>query len=284
MGGNRPSYFISPQNPGTEYAAEGAAALAAGAILFKDDAPYSSLLKMKARSLFDLADKYRGSSEISNPFYKSYTGYWDELAWAAVWLYKATGDKTYLKKAEEEYYDECCSNTHLEEFSWDRKSSAAQLLLYRITKNEKYADGFKVFMDSWINEVPRTPRGLAFKDQWAPNRYASNAAMIALVAADYGVGDKDEYREFAKSQIDYVLKAGGDVNAETGEPHYSYLIGFGENFPRAPHHRGASCGNGWCGCNGSPQPNILYGALVGGPGKDDDYSDSCQDYVHNEGM
>lgn len=29
------------------------------------------------------------------------TEYGDELAWAALWLYKATGNKTYLKEAEE---------------------------------------------------------------------------------------------------------------------------------------------------------------------------------------
>lgn len=72
MNMNRPSFAITPNNPGTEFAAEGAAALAAGSILFKDDKAYSALLKAKAASLFELADKYRGSSDISAPFYKSY--------------------------------------------------------------------------------------------------------------------------------------------------------------------------------------------------------------------
>jgi hypothetical protein len=72
MNMNRPSFAVTPQNPGTEFAAEGAAALAAGSILFKDDKAYSELLKAKAKSLFELADKYRGSSDISAPFYKSY--------------------------------------------------------------------------------------------------------------------------------------------------------------------------------------------------------------------
>lgn len=34
--------------------------------------------------------------------------------------------------------------------------------------------------------------------------------------------------------------------------------------------------------NPGPNPHVLYGALVGGPGESDDYIDSRTDYVHNE--
>ena len=36
-------------------------------------------------------------------FFRSYSGYQDELAWAAVWLYKATGEATYLNYAKTIY-------------------------------------------------------------------------------------------------------------------------------------------------------------------------------------
>lgn len=74
----------------------------------------------------------------------------------------------------------------------------------------------------------------------------------------------------------------GGLNDETKLPHFSYVIGYGDTFPRAPHHRGASCGPDGCVCNKDPQPHILYGALVGGPNKDDEYSDDCGNYVSNE--
>ena len=32
----------------------------------------------------------------------------------------------------------------------------------------------------------------------------------------------------------------------------------------------------------APNVHVLYGALVGGPGKTDDYTDKRQDYTHNE--
>lgn len=31
-----------------------------------------------------------------------------------------------------------------------------------------------------------------------------------------------------------------------------------------------------------PNPHVLYGALVGGPGKNDDYTDSRSNYINNE--
>ena len=73
------------------------------------------------------------------------------------------------------------------------------------------------------------------------------------------------------------------VDEKTGLPKYSYVCGYGLDFPKAPHHRGASCRSGTdCNCGSSPEPHVLYGALVGGPGQNDDYSDSCSDYTKNE--
>jgi uncharacterized protein YyaL (SSP411 family) len=51
---------------------------------------------------------------------RSYTGYKDELAWAALWLHQATGDKQYLDKALDMYHD-CCAFTDGGPFGWDNK-------------------------------------------------------------------------------------------------------------------------------------------------------------------
>ncbi|XP_012938664.1 endoglucanase E-4 [Aplysia californica] len=102
-------------------------------------------------------------------------------------------------------------------------------------------------------------------------------AFISLVAAAQGI-EPDRYRVWARSQINYMLGDGGR----------SYVIGFGHNPPTRPHHASSSCRPPPHSCTWSdyskPGPNahILYGALVGGPGEDDDYVDSRSDYIHNE--
>ena len=62
-----------------------------------------------AKELYAFAAKYRGRYSDSIPnaadFYRSYSGYEDELVWGAVWLYRATNDSSYLIKAEKYYND-----------------------------------------------------------------------------------------------------------------------------------------------------------------------------------
>lgn len=55
-----------------------------------------------------------------------------------------------------------------------------------------------------------------------------NMAMIALMAADYGINPAS-YRKWAMGQVHYAL-------GDTGR---SYVIGFGVNPPTKPHHRSA---------------------------------------------
>ena len=71
----RPSYKIDSQNPGSDLAAESAAAMASAALLFKTtDSAYAETLTQHAIDLFDLADKYRGKYSDSiydaSKFYK----------------------------------------------------------------------------------------------------------------------------------------------------------------------------------------------------------------------
>jgi hypothetical protein len=51
-----------------------------------------------------------------------------------------------------------------------------------------------------MTKVPRTPKGLAYLTEWGANRYAANAALTALVAADLGI-KTDQYRRWAIQQV-----------------------------------------------------------------------------------
>lgn len=43
-----------------------------------------------------------------------------------------------------------------------------------------------------------------------------------------------------------------------------------------------SCAPGYCANAGQDSPNQINGALVGGPGRNDDYEDKRDDYIKNE--
>lgn len=114
------------------------------------------------------------------------------------------------------------------------------------------------------------------------SRYAGNSALLALVAAEAGI-DAAKNRQWATEQINYLL---GDNHHAGGC--YSFEIGYGSKYPTQPHHRGASCPNrpapcGWDQFNShSANPQVLQGALVGGPDENDNYTDLRNDFVHNE--
>ncbi|MEY9210813.1 glycoside hydrolase family 9 protein [Thermobifida halotolerans] len=287
----RPSHKVDPSCPGSDVAAETAAAMAASSIVLADDDPaYSATLVQHAEQLYEFADTHRGVYSDCVPvgsFYNSWSGYQDELVWGAYWLYKATGDPSYLDKAEYEYdFLSTEQQTDVRSYrwtiAWDDKSYGAYVLLARETGEQKYIDDANRWLDYWTvgvdgDRVPYSPGGQAVLDTWGSLRYAANTAFAALVHAET-VDDpalKQRYHDFGVRQINYAL---GDNPRNS-----SYVVGFGDNPPRNPHHRTAH--GSWTDSIASPADNrhVLYGALVGGPGSADDaYTDDRQDYVANE--
>ncbi|XP_033756422.1 endoglucanase 4-like [Pecten maximus] len=282
---NRPAYKVDTNSPGSDVAADTAAALTAGYLAFKTtDQAYADTLLDAAKSLYAFADQYRGvySDSIPNAgkFYRSYSGYKDELCYAAALLYKATGDNSYLTDAKQ-VVDLGMAYAQ----DWDNKMTACQVMLYEaVPQNEKsqYAASVKEFLKAYMpgGSVGHTPDGLAWRAQWGSLRYAANAAFIGVAAAYMGIGDVQSYIGFAEKQINYAL--GDNMNQ------ISYVVGFGNKYPLQPHHRASSCPDhpapcGWNEFNlDAPNPQILYGALVGGPNKLGVYTDRRNDYITNE--
>ncbi len=287
----RPSYKIDTSCPGSDLAGETAAAMAASSLVFKKtDSRYSSLLLRHAKELYDFADKYRGKYSDcitdASEFYKSWSGYNDELVWGATWLYLASGDKNYLNKAEQ-YYDSL--NTEKDSkfrsykwtHSWDDKSYGSYVLLAKLTGKEKYTQDAERWLDYWTDgyrgeRISYSPGGLASLAEWGSLRYAANTAFLAFIYGDWvkDLNKKEKYHSFAESQINYMLGSNPQRR--------SYVVGFGNNPPTHPHHRNAH--GSWANNINIPvkSKHILYGALVGGPDRNDNYTDVRSDFKMNE--
>ncbi|XP_036363854.1 endoglucanase E-4-like [Octopus sinensis] len=273
----RPAFKVTKENPGSDVVAETAAALAAGAMVFnRTDRLYSTQLLQHAIQLFEFADEYRKKYSDSVPivreFYPS-SGYQDELTWAAIWLYRATGMKKYLHYAERNY-----RGGWVWSFSWDEKEIGSMVLLYNLTRKAKYKRDLTQILQDWLpgGTLPYTPKGLVYRSSWGVLRYAGNMAFIALLAAESGL-NSTVYRYWALQQIHYIL----------GDSGRSYVVGAGHNPPTRPHHAGSSCKvSGPCSWDDfeskGANPIVLYGAVVGGPNINDSYTDDRSDFIHNE--
>ena len=142
---------------------ETAAALAAASIAFKKCEPkYSAEILKHAKSLYKFADEHRETYTVEIPdgakFYKSFSGFGDELAWAAAWLLRATNDSFYQTELDKHFEEFKGLQYNPGNFGWDSKTAGVQVLLAKMTGNEKYKSMAKEFCDS-IMKKPKTPKG-----------------------------------------------------------------------------------------------------------------------------
>ncbi|XP_057972931.1 endoglucanase 9-like [Malania oleifera] len=308
----RSVYSVSPSNPGSDVAGETAAALAAASIVFRRvDPKYSALLLRTAKSVMQFAMQYRGAYSDSLgpavcPFYCSYSGYKDELVWGATWLFRATKDKSYLN-----FIQSLGANDGPDIFSWDNKFAGAYVLLSRtalLGRDERFeqfnqqAENFmcRILPNSPSTTTQYTQGGLMFKLPQSNLQYVTSITFLLSTYSKYMSATKHTFncgnllvtsqtlRGLAKRQVDYIL---GENPLKL-----SYMVGYGKYFPQKIHHRGSSLPSmashpQAIGCDGgfqpffytsNPNPNVLTGAIVGGPNQNDGYSDDRADYSHSE--
>ncbi|CAA6654335.1 unnamed protein product [Spirodela intermedia] len=298
----RTVFKVDPSNPGSDVAAETAAALAAASLVFqKTDPAYSKLLRRRAISVFEFADKYRGpySNGLKSavcPFYCSYSGYQDELLWGAAWLHRATRDPAYLSYIQVNGQtlgaDESDSI-----FGWDNKHVGARILLSKafLVQNVKSLYEYKGHADTFIcslvpgtpfSQTQYTPGGLLFKMSDSNMQYVTSTSFLLLTYAKY-LTYSGKVVSCGGATVDYIL---GDNPLKM-----SYMVGYGSRYPERIHHRGSSlpsvaahpakipCSAGFSLMNsGTPNPNVLVGAVVGGPDAKDRFPDQRSDYEQSE--
>nr|DAD36284.1 TPA_asm: hypothetical protein HUJ06_006924 [Nelumbo nucifera] len=316
---DRRAYKIDANNPGSDLAGETAAAMAAASLVFRHHNPsYANELLSHAKQLFDFADKYRGkydsSITVAQKYYQSVSGYGDELLWAAAWMYQATNDEYYLNYLGNNGDSLGGTGWAMTEFGWDVKYAGAQVLVSKLLMQgkgghyssvfERYQQKAEYFMCSCLGKgtrnVQRTPGGLLFRQRWNNLQFVTSASFLLTVYSDYlssagrnvkcaaGTVYPSELLGFAKSQVDYLL---GDNPRAT-----SYMVGYGSNYPRQVHHRASSIvsikvDSKFVSCRGgydtwfsrkASDPNLLTGAVVGGPDAYDNFADQRDNYEQTE--
>ncbi|KAK4858424.1 hypothetical protein QYF36_016164 [Acer negundo] len=313
---------VQTVSSGPDLAGEMAAALAAASIVFRDNTAYSKKLIKGAKTVFAFArdggkrTRYSRGNLFIEPYYNS-SGYFDEYMWGSAWLYYATGNVSYITLATNRGLSKNSRAFSMIPdqlaLSWDNKLPAAMLLLtrFRIFLNPGYP--YEEMLRMYHNTTTLTM--CAYMKQYGvfnwtrggmiqlnhgrpqPLQYVSNAAFLASLFVDYmnatGVPGiycgadfikLDKIKSFATSQMDYILGK--------NPMKMSYVVGFGNKFPRHVHHRGASmprdkikysCTGGfkWRDTR-NPNPNNITGAMVGGPDRFDQFRDLRSNYSYTE--
>jgi hypothetical protein len=264
--GSRQMFWTSQgQTKASDIAAEYAAALAAN---YKNFGQAEDLTYAKA--LYNFSTQY--NQPFSCEFYGS-NSVADDQAWAAGWLYLATGDSQYLNDLKSKLPK--VGWVH----GWNDAHLGAACLLGEITNDWSAANGFMSANANGSNYM--------FLDKWGSARLNCSMQFTTLVATAHQAGN---YKDWAKGQMNYIL---GQNPANT-----CFVTGFASNSAKNAHHRAAS---GYTSYEQFPtgefdqndhmkvystygsNSHTLIGALVGGPcDAGGTYHDNMSDYVCNE--
>ncbi|ETS63901.1 hypothetical protein PaG_02226 [Moesziomyces aphidis] len=318
--GPRPSYSVTRQNPGTDAFASCAAAFAASAYLYGErgaslptstdgaqlggvstihNRTYSEALLRHAEGLWDLAvnsspkQVYNTAAPTAGQSYPS-SDYEDDLAFAGLWMALAKADASYANQGLVFYPNGTNAFASVNSaLNWDRKVAALPVLATQLAQHNasfglqmsRFQNDAESYFDRLtsgkMQYVSQTKGGLYW---WAGDSDAAslnpalNAAFIADLYSGFATtsAKNSAYRSLADSQVDYLL---GDNNYNG-----PFIVGQHPNSPQNPHSAMAAGGNDITNINTSPpqELHVLYGAVPGGPDKQDRFFDIRDDWPQTE--
>ncbi|HZR48737.1 MAG TPA: glycoside hydrolase family 9 protein [Streptosporangiaceae bacterium] len=316
----RPAWLATTATPAADMTASAAAALTVESLLTKSsNAGYSAQCLKTAEALYTFSVANPGTG-FSGGFYNS-SGYVDKQAWAAIWLYIATGNASYLNAIISTdsagnytgFIGNIVQNTtdqwqNTWVMNWDTRWGGVFSLLDPLVQGNSsvpaavqalahYVDKWQVQYWSHVphdntsdtNFIATTPAGFSYLTSWGAARYDAAAQLEALTYRKNFPADPDstQFTDWAMGQMNYIM---GDNPAK-----WSYIVGFGSNVPTVGSEVGGSATAASHphegGAQGSLTNNqsvpltdnhILWGALVGGPSSTDQPDDVTTDFVLNE--
>lgn len=300
----RPADFATAESPGTDVCASTSAALAISYLNFKDEDPqYAEECLTVAKAMYDFANKYRGMSKGDGYYTSAY--FEDELAWAAVWLYECTGNKDYIDDIDSidsnGYYTGYINKIIPENFNtntwyntwthcWDVVWAGVFLRLNVLFPEDERWDFFARWNIEYhsageakhvdpndYNYNTTSPAGYIMINGWGSARYNAAVQLCALTYMKHHP-EREDFGAWAKGQMEYIMGR--------NPMGYSYIVGYGYEkglpFAKHPHHRAAHGSKTLSMLDPLEHRHILWGALVGGPDKEDYHQDVTTDFVYNE--
>jgi hypothetical protein len=296
---DRPAYFASAETPASDQAAGAAAALALMYLDYKStDLAYANKCLDTAQALYRFAVKYRGLG-YSGGFYGSSDDN-DELAWAAVWLFTATGTQSYIDDIMAVssdghytgYLGKVVKSTqddwqNIWVHSWDTVWGGVFVALANILPDNARIDYYARWnLEFWsggavphqdprdTNYIAKTPGGFSVVSTWGSARYNTAAQLCALIYSKHK--GRTDLVEWARGQMDYIMGA--------NPMKYSYIVGYPtpEAACKHPHHRAAHGSYTNSMFDPPTHRHVLWGALCGGPDNADYHEDQTDKFVYNE--
>ena len=260
-----------------------AAVMAKASVIYAEyDADFAATCLEAAKSAYDYLIEHEEDEGFSNPDGVE-TGEYpdsnceDEILWAAVELYIATGDNEYKSDADERIEGTSKIKYGL---GWD---DVGYYALYDYIMYDGGTDAAKsIILDAAADvaeTVSKSGYGVSLVNSfpWGSNMTVANNAIILLMANS--IEPNEDYVTYAQYQRDYLLGR--------NSVSYCYVTGYGTRSPLDPHHRPSQV-------LGVAMPGMLVGgpdsnledsyakAVLSEQAPESCYADNSQSYSCNE--
>lgn len=294
---NRPIHYASASSPASDMCASAAAALALMYLNYKEiNYNYAQLCLLTAIDLYYFGVQYRGAGNTGGYYNQGYDE--DDLSWAAVWLFVATGDIKYIRHIDSfdingrytGYMKKIIPTTanswlNIWVHSWDNVWAGVFTKLSGLFPDNLAFDSFSRWnLEYWSGGIiphqnpednfylDPTPHGFAVINTTGSARYNAAAQLCCLVYQKYH-HNRTDFADWSKTQINYIL-GNNPMN-------YSYVAGYGNKSVEHPHHRAAHGSVTFNMYEPENHRHILWGALVGGPDNNDYHEDNIYNSMNN---
>ena len=238
------------------------------------DSDYADKCLAKAKVAYD----YVMGTEKGNTgsdFYPSKPNYESDIVVLAMELYRATNNSEYLATAKEysKFMVDPKTFNHNYSLNYNNTEDFACYLMAMYADDADAKTALQFFCDLY---KPSSGYFLNKKNgSWGILRFPANQAFVYALN-DKVLGKEKTLNPYSLTSIEYIMGNNGKK--------FSYIVGFGDNFPHYPHHRNFYGLDNDSEANLKPQDKFMQlGYMVGGSINNGEYIDNEKEYTYSEG-
>ena len=244
----------------------------------KFDPEYAAKCLEKAKVAYDYVMSTSKGNSGGGSYYPAKDKYEPDIVILCMELYRTTNDATYLAEAKKYSTWMAASKDYNHNFSlcYNNTEDLACYLMAMYGNGTEQANAKTAF--TYLADMYKPSSGYFLNkknDGWGVLRFPANQAFVEGLKAkmDDNLTKVDPY---ALASIEYIMGSNGRK--------FSYIVGFGENYPHYPHHRNFYGLDNNDEGNLTTQPKFMQlGYMVGGSLDDGAYTDNEKMYTYSEG-
>ncbi|MFN8436034.1 MAG: glycoside hydrolase family 9 protein [Cytophagales bacterium] len=262
------------------------AALALMSRLYKKyDPTYAATCLVHAKYAYDYAKAHPGVAGTGDGgFYSANDNWKDDYATMCAELFWATGTASYKTEAQSYTFSAAAGqgkDIYGKAYGFDY-SNNGDIAIYNLAKlgTSGAATAFRTLVTNfYLNSTQSDGQFNGGNTGWGPLRYNASAAFMVALDAKLN-GNQTNTLKFVYDNIDYIFGKNSSSR--------SFVVGFGSNYPKHPHHRNVylndnNPGDAAKATMSIPTKNVQFGYMCGGTRTASSFSDDVVNYQHTEG-